>query len=129
MPVVFQIDAREDLARVRIEGRVTTEEVLQYRRDLLADPAFRPGMSVLVDATTADTTAISGSALESIAENLVALSPGAAPGRLAVVVESNATFGLARRYEVLTEGAPTRVRAFRDEAEAMEWIRSAGRST
>ncbi len=125
MPITFRIDPEASRVRVTVRGRVTPDEILQYRRDLVVDPAFRKGMSILVDASDVDTGAISRDALETVAEDLGTMGVAFGPVRLAIVVGSEAAFGLARRYEVLTEGAPILVRAFRDEAEAAEWMRAA----
>jgi len=125
MPIVFRIDSAASTVRVTVRGRVTPDEVLQYRRDLVADPAFRKGMNLLIDASDVDTSAITKPALEAIAEDLGTMGVAFGPVRMAIVVGTPAAYGLARMYEVLTEGAPLLVRAFRDESEAAEWIRAA----
>jgi hypothetical protein len=43
--------------------------------------------------------------------------------RIAVIVATDAQFGMARMSEIVTEQLPLRIRAFREAAAAEEWLR------
>jgi len=48
-----------------------------------------------------------------------------AGGKLAIIADRDAAYGMARMYQSLRDDGPDRIRVFRDEADAWSWIESA----
>jgi hypothetical protein len=123
VPITYRIDAELGIARVIARGMSTPDDVRAYRRALLADPSFGPGLQLLVDATDLDTTAFTRAGLEALAQDWRTIVPANTTIRMAILVGSNAAYGLARMYEVFTENTPILARAFQEEAGAVMWLR------
>jgi hypothetical protein len=123
MPVRYEIDAAEGLVRVELAGAVTSSDVYAYYATLAADPAFRPGLSVLADARQV-TAAPSFGELHGIATTTASSPPAGRPARVAVLVSSGWLFGIVRQFDVLVEAGNIRVTPFYDATAAGRWLAS-----
>lgn len=48
------------------------------------------------------------------------------PGRVAILADTDLVYGLSRMYEVFRSSEGAEYRAFRDEEQALEWLRGGG---
>ncbi len=122
MPVSWRIT--NGLVHLESDEAATFDEWHAAVEAALADPAFRPGMGILHDWRKHRGVPPAAEVLrrsEYLARN-------AAPFdrmRWALLVATNAGYGLGRMAEVLTEPG-VRLRVFRDPAEAEAWARGSG---
>ena len=119
MPISYVIDKRNRLVLTTAEGRVTLDDVLQSRRQLLSDPDFDPSFSQLGDLSAVTGTDITADEVRIVAEN----SPFSLTGRRALVGESPEIYGLARMFSILRDLHGEReIRVFRTRHEALLWL-------
>ena len=111
-----------DYLFTRIEGDTSYEAVKTYLDNLLADPAFRPGMPGLIDCRQVKSL-FSILDLRRTAADAKRRPQMQVPGRAAVLASSNLIYGLLRMYEVFNEGNPAEIRVFRKPEEAMAWLK------
>ena len=111
---------------VMVAGQVTVAEMESYLADRLADPRWLPTMSVLVDATAAETRRLTSSDIEQIANFFAVRRTQLGTGRRAIVTTDDGTFGLTRMWQTLAEanGVEFETRVFRALEEARAWLES-----
>lgn len=117
MPYQLTVDPARDLVLGVISGEVTREEVFGFRRELVSNPDFHPGMSQLLDFRGArflpDLPFLS-----SMAED----DPFAPGARRALVVPDQVHFGIARAYGMLSGHEGEGMHIFHDWEEACAWL-------
>jgi hypothetical protein len=119
VPADYSIDPDRGLVSSRAWGQVSGLEFVEHQRRLSADPEFRPEYDQIWDCR--DIERLSDVDAETM-RRLAANNPFAAGSRRAVVSPSNATYGLSRMFEILTEESPDEFRVFRDWNEALSWL-------
>jgi len=125
MPITFQIDRDAGIVRTRLSGQFSAPEVTAYRDRLLSDPDYRPGMLGFVDCREIESLP-SADALQLLALEITRRQNTVGTTRVAVVVASEAAYGLMRMYEVYTAATSIKVKVFREEAEALSWLTGPG---
>ncbi len=125
MPVTYRSDPEHRRIVTRCEGETTLAEVLAHFDELEADPDYRPGSDVLLDLTDIIS-------LPNVGQIRVAATrAGDAARRVqfgacAIVVSSEAMFGMARIFDAFTERFFARTGVFRDRETAERWLDSPG---
>ena len=122
MPISYRIEKNEGLLYLTVHGPIDPQQIIANSDKMLADPDYAPGMNMFVDAREMDISGANSGDLELIAADSLSKRELFAPSRCAVVVASDAAFGIVRMYEVYSEDHPLTVRAFRNENEAREWL-------
>jgi hypothetical protein len=121
MPVEYRIDQEHSLVRLEVSDPLDLEQIAETVRRLLTEPGLRAGLSLLSDHSKLEfiaTTAL----VRSMPPLLIQLGQRLGPFRCAVVVPRDASYGMARIAEVVTEASPAEVRAFRSLEEAETWL-------
>ncbi len=121
MPVQYQIDQINSLVRLEPMDPIETEHFSETVQRLLSDPAIRPGLSVISDHSKLDYTATTD-VVASIPALLVKLAERLGPFRCALVVPSDASYGMANMAGVFAGNTPAEVRAFRSLEDAEAWL-------
>lgn len=121
MPVIYQIDKTRKLIRTQCIGAVTFKEVTDHFRLLEQDPDCPERLDVLLDLTAM------GSMPESIELMAVSQEIGRIRGRVrfnacAIVVQTDALFGMIRMFEVFVEGQFDLTKVFRTVNDAETWL-------
>lgn len=121
MPIEVRIDVVSDFGVVEIHGEVAGEELAQKAIGLLQHPDYHPKMNMLWDLRDGEYVG-SLDPLRALA-NFVA-EPGAIeePSRVAILVDRDHDFGIARLFESHAEAAPVSYSVFRSEAKAYAWL-------
>ena len=120
MPIRYQIDESHSLVRLEPSDPLDSEQILETVHRLLSDPALRPGLNIISDHSKLDFTA-TADVVKSIPALLVELAERLGPFRCALVVPSDASYGMARMAEFLTGDVDAEVLAFRSLEEAEAW--------
>ena len=123
MPISYRIDAARNLVHTIADGTLTDEDVIGHKLRLAADPAFTPGMLELSDVRAVTQLAVTTAGVRRMVN--VDEASGKTPGRLAIVADQSAVFGMARMYQTLGEHGPMRVGVFRTNEEAEKWLEAA----
>lgn len=123
MPISYTIDRQRNLVLTTATGVLTDEELLDHKRELIADPEFEPGMKELSDVRGIERLDVSPAGVR----RLVALDQEHVDRlgqdyRLAIVAPADASFGTARMYQMLTEANVENIGVFRDMDEAKDWL-------
>jgi hypothetical protein len=118
--IAYSIDARAQLVLVEYRANAGFEDWASTMEAILADPAYRPGFSFLVDRchASAPTTADLHRMINFIGDRAGRF----ADSRWAIVTYSPADFGMARMTEVLAKDHPTTIRVFSDRDHGLRWL-------
>jgi hypothetical protein len=121
----FQIEFADEPPHITVttSGAVDADGMVRYREEILADPRFRPGKTILGDHTRLDTSAYTSEDFRRLAQRIARLDERIGASAIAMVVSSPANFGLSKMWQVFTEAEPSRLRAFYSRDEAIEWLR------
>jgi hypothetical protein len=121
MTVQYQIDLTTRRITTRAFADVTIDEVLEHFDELAADPSFEPELDVLLDLVDCET--LPGiDQIRTAAGRVTADLSSLRFGRLAIVLVSDALFGMLRMFHTLSEAAFTDAQIFRDRDQALQWL-------
>jgi len=127
MALTYTISRDERLAKAIASGIIGAEEINRFLDAVIGDPDLRPGVRGLVDAREAepDVTILQ---LAEIARRVHKLIDRGL-GRIAIVVESKASYRVAKTFAVLARALGIDVDVFTDISAAEAWLDdSTGRS-
>jgi SpoIIAA-like len=122
MPCDYVIDEARGWIRARLWGEITAQELRDVRVRLLADPAFRPELSVLVDMRDVTRQESTPGDIRELASTST-FGPGT---RRALVTSSKVAYGMARMFQAYREiNRGVEQTAIFDSIEAAEaWLAS-----
>ncbi len=121
MAVHYRIDTAINRITTRAFGEVTLDQVLQHFDELSADASFEPDLDVLLDLVDCKTVP-GADEIRTAAARVTADFPPLRFGRLAIVVGSEALFGMLRMFHSFAESAFSAAQVFRDRDEALRWL-------
>jgi hypothetical protein len=121
MTVQYQIDRSIRRITTRAFAEVAIEEVLEHLDVLSADPSYETDLDVLLDLVDCKTL-LGIDQIRSAAGRVTADLSSLRFGRLAVVVGSDALFGMVRMFHTLSEAAFSDAQIFRDRDQALRWL-------
>jgi len=124
MPITYEIDDANGWVRMVGSGVITDEEVLTYRKRLLADPRFRPSMKLLSDMRGIERVQVTAGGIRRLVHEESSHSADLAARRLAIVTDSPVAYGMARMYQMLAENVGGAIQVFRRIEDATAWLRS-----
>lgn len=118
----LHIDNSIGLARVKFNGVITPNSVIDAVMQILSHPEFKTNMPSLWDYRECDFSAFNAQDLRRIgdvAHNTVEQNNNA---RIALLVEGDLQFGLSRMFVMLNEITHLDFQPFRDEEKALQWV-------
>ena len=121
MPVTYRIDREQKRIYTRCTGETTLREVLAHFDELELDAECPPSADVLLDLTEIVNLPNVGQ-IRTAAERTGDASKKVGFGACAVVVGSEAWFGMARVFEAFTEPHFSRTAVFRSIEAAESWL-------
>jgi len=119
MAATYRFDTERRLMMVTLEGRVTGSELDAFTETVKQDAAFEPSWPALVDASGLNPAGLSTQVLRTRAA-----VPKQNPTRVAIVAPADVVFGLARMFQMMSEGDGNHIEVFRGMDEAMAWLAS-----
>lgn len=122
MPITYDIDETLGVVRTLVTGRLTDEQLIAHKHRLLADPRFTPGMKELSDVRGVEAMEVTPRGIAAAVSFDSSHSSKLDGHRLALLVPTDLVFGMARMYEMSTEGNTGGVQVFRSEDEALGWL-------
>jgi len=128
MPIEHRIDEKTGILHIRRWGAVKThdEELAMQKRkeDLLAVP----NIPVLVDCREVDPPD-STEVVQYLANKVMSLAAELGCGPVAILVNSDVEYGMARMYMALTELKHPNTMVFRGYDNALKWLREESKKT
>jgi hypothetical protein len=121
MPISYRIESPSGVILIDVVGEVPIEAYSDLWEELMADERISSGPRILADFRKVEVRR-TGAEVRSVAATVQRFRAFAAGGRMAVIADQPASFGLARMYETLVEPTAFEVRVFRDPDEARAWI-------
>ena len=118
MPSDYLIDLARGLVISRAWGVLTDDDLLGRARTLAHDPRIRPDMRQLSDFREITELKVHSATIR----EMVALSPFGTGARRAVIVGSDASYGMARMYQLLQDTTPESVDVYRELEPALAWL-------
>ena len=122
MKIDTHIDRQRNLRTHRVDGLIHVGELETLLAQFYASPDFDPDMNALWDLRSADTSAVTGDEVRSLADR-VRQHWESSRSRAALVATDDLNFGLSRMYERLVGNPATEnVRVFKDYEAAEKWL-------
>jgi hypothetical protein len=122
MPVTYRVDGERRLLVVTLAGLVTKKDLDELAEAVANDGAVDHSWPALVDASTLSPSGITTGMLRARAD-----ITHQEPVPVAVVAPTDVVFGLARMFQMMSEGRGNRVEVFRDTASALAWLAAGAR--
>jgi len=119
MPANYELDVDRGLLMIELAGVLTGADLEAFSKRLRQDPAFDGTWPALVDASALDPAGLSTETIRARAA-----VPRKKPVRVAVVAPADAVFGLARMFQMMSEGRGNHIEVFRRRDEALAWLAS-----
>lgn len=124
----YEILADRGLCRVTVAGSDTKEEFLERIQTVYEDPAWSPGLDILLDLSRLDSLPLSTRDVKELARLHSSYADRIGDGRLAVVAPARLVFGLARMWQAHAEHRSEReIRVFRERDAAVRWLHGSSR--
>lgn len=121
MPISHYVDTDLGILKVTRSGSIQTQDEAKAFRDRKKDPLIKPGIPVLVDCrevSPSDSTEV----VEYLAKVTVDIAHRLGCGPLAILVNTDVEYGMARMFMILIELEHPTTMVFRDPEEAIEWL-------
>jgi hypothetical protein len=122
MPVNWSVDAANKVVTIRYVDPYTEDEWREAVAAALRDEAYQHGFDFLIDRRFAQ--APSEAFARAVAVFISAHIGEFGPARVAIVVSSEAGYGMGRIQQVLNETAGLESRAFTSQDAAADWLRA-----
>jgi hypothetical protein len=122
VPISYLIDPARQIVRTTATGTLTDDDIMDMKRRLATDAAFRPGMRELADVRAVTELQVTSLGVRRMLALDAEQTAREAGHRLAIVACQDEVFGMARMYETLSTDDPPPVGVFRTYAEAAAWL-------
>lgn len=120
---ILKVDPDHSLFIVETEGDATVEGICAFLDDIVAHPAWRPGMSILLDHRRLSLHNISAKEVEQVSDYFTGISDSLGNGKIALVMNRDVDFGVARAWENMTiDRTSMRPYVFRTLEECQAWV-------
>ena len=127
MPAIHHIDKKNKLIITTWEGEPTTLDLSDsfkvYQRDIKSKPEFFD-YDELVDFSKNECFKLSSDGLRALSNLATSFDESVANSKLAIVVNTILSFGLARMYELYRSLGPKKkeIRVFKNKSSALTWL-------
>jgi hypothetical protein len=122
MSVQIAIDERGGFMRVTLTGALGFEAYVESFEALVSHASYRPGVNALWDFREAPLAGLPTETLRRIIRFSAERRELRRGARVAIVVSSDADFGVARIFEAVAADLPIQFQVFRDIGEAEVWV-------
>jgi hypothetical protein len=123
MPISYWIDTNRNLVLAEGYGVLTDDDILNFRKEMLEDPTFRPGMRELSDYRRVERHEHTTEGLHRFIEHEKTVRHQLGSDyRIAIVTRSDLHFGFSRMYIAGVSDTLPEVQVFRDLDEAEAWL-------
>ncbi|MCH9651215.1 MAG: hypothetical protein K0U98_23525 [Deltaproteobacteria bacterium] len=125
MPIETTIDSVRGIVVQRVQGELDSNDVIEAQKRLYLDPDHDPALPVLWDTREGSASSMPFGEMENLVDRSEKLWENMGQGRTAILVASEADFGMGRMYQALADQMPRRLAVFYDYEEAIAWLSEA----
>ncbi len=122
MQIDIAVNASGRFCRVRVIGRMDASEYRAAAARFLEHPGVSPGIGVVYDLRDAQVSHLTADDFRAMREVNNSVAPRRGRARIAFVVPDEASYGLARMYEVVGASSNLETHVFSNDAEAEQWV-------
>jgi len=121
-PIEYEVDPKTGVILSRGFGALGDEDVLRHVARVWNELQTTRDADELLDLREATLDGVSRAALGRAADLARRVAGGPTRARLAIVVATDVTYGVARMYELMSDESVLSVRVFRSLEEARGWL-------
>ena len=108
---------------VKTEGDGDVEGIIVFLKDIISHPQWKPGSKILLDHRVLSIDAITASGIEEVSAFFKTIASELGNGRIALVMNRDIDFGIARAWENITEyDVDIEINVFRELEKAINWL-------
>lgn len=107
---------------VRTSGVASRKGFIRLNHELVANPRWRPGMTVLVDHTALDTSLLTGADVDAISDAVIELDDRFGPAAIAVVAADPFMRGLSEVSARYVAPSQPVFGSFSSHDQALQWL-------
>ena len=123
MQHTIKADSTHNQFTVTTEGEGTVEGIIAFLKDIIAHSQCKPGVRILLDHRKLRVDKIKMSGVERVSSFFKAIGSKLGAGKLALVMQRDIDFGIARAWEILTaDDVDIQIEVFRSIDEARAWL-------
>ena len=121
MPIKYKYHKEKDILLVTAEGEVSLDDLDRLLNDITRSTEFPPDIRTIWDIRKAKLPP-SNTDYEERYVTIRKKYPERGNARIAYVADKDLSFGMARKFEMLSDILPQRMEVFRDFSKAEEWL-------
>ncbi|MDD8017860.1 MAG: hypothetical protein PHP42_05770 [Bacteroidota bacterium] len=122
-PITFSYDPKTRIRTAVFQDGVTDDDLVSAFTKLFQSPDIDPFADDLTDLRLVKKIAITSDGLQRLLSLFSGIEKPAELKKLAIVGETDMTFGVSRIYQIMGENiVPKRIQVFRTIDEAMQWL-------
>lgn len=106
-------------------GTAERRGFVRFIDEIVDDPRFHPGTTVLVDHSALDMHPLRTDDMQAVAEAVGRLNDRIGRTVVAIVTPASVGYGLSRQFSAFADDSDLRVRVFTTRAEAAGWLQAA----
>jgi len=123
MEHTITFDSSNRQFNIKTKGDGDVSGIIAFFKDIIAHPQWKPGLKILLDHRNLKTDSLKMDGIQSISQFFKQSGPKFGDGKMALVMERDIDFGLARTWEILTaDDVDIAIEVFRSMGEASKWL-------
>jgi hypothetical protein len=123
----LRIDEETNIAYIKINGKVSSEDILAAFDAAVSSEKYKKGMGRLWDFTEIDLSALDSSVIPEMAQYSLSFPPGISDVKVAFVATRTSEYGLTRMFQEYSDiYSETQVMVFDNLDEAEKWMMDEG---
>ena len=108
---------------VTTHGEASVQGILAFLDDIVSHPAWKPGRQILLDHRDLDLKKIPQDGISKVSQYFVKLKPKLGAGKIALVMNRDIDYGIARAWELMTaDDVDISIFVFRSIKDAVRWL-------
>lgn len=122
----IEFDELNGFVRAYQSGDFSLDDQAAFLSDIVSSPRWQFGTPLMIDFCHLLVDDIFYSEVSSVSHMMATLTAQLGPGKIALLCEDEAQFGLGRQFQMMAEGSVGReIRVYRDEAAAIKFLTEA----
>ena len=122
MPIKYTINHSERVIYTTAYGKLTDDDLENFKLDLQNDPDFNPDYKELSDLRPVEQFEITPAGVEKFVSIDTANADINKKHIIAIIAPRDSEYGMARMYQMMTEINNPNIHVFRDFDEARQWL-------
>lgn len=112
------------LFTITTQGDGNVEGIIAFFQDIISHRHWKPGNDLLLDHRELKIDQISFSGIKAVSTFFKSIAPELGGGKVALVMNREVDYGIARAWEIVTEGdVDAEIHVFRQLDQAVNWLR------